>query len=43
MDKGGTETNGPKDKKVDDEAQGLTPKRWHKQTIIKERKRKKAR
>ena len=29
MDKVGTQTNGPKDKKVDDYAQGFSSKRWH--------------
>ena len=34
MDKGGTQTNGPKDKEIDDYAPGLTPERWHRQMIF---------
>ena len=33
MDKRGNLKNGPKDKKVDDYAQGLTFKKWHRQMI----------
>ena len=30
MDKGGTQTNGPKDMKIDNYAQGPTHEGWHK-------------
>ena len=29
IDKGGTQTNGPKDKEIDDNAQSLIFERWH--------------
>ena len=38
MNKGGTQTNGPEDKKVDNNTQGLTFERWHRQTIYKRKK-----
>ena len=44
IDKRETLTNGQKDKKVDDGAQGLTSKRWYKQTLcIKKRRWKQTR
>ena len=29
MDKGRTQIDWPKDKKIDDDAQGITSERWH--------------
>ena len=33
MDKGGTQTNVPKDKEIKDDAFGLTSERWHRHTL----------
>ena len=33
MDKGKTQTNGPKDKEIDDDGQGLSLKGWHRHTM----------
>ena len=33
MDKGRTQTNKSKDKKFDNDAQGITPERWHRQYV----------
>ena len=37
IDKGGTQTNRPEEKEIDDNAHGLTPKRW--QTMCQEKKK----
>ena len=37
MDKGGTQTNGPEDKKIDDDTQGLTSERWLRLRVKKRR------
>ena len=40
MDKEGTKTNGPGNKKADDDVQGLTSERWHRQIMyVKKRRR----
>ena len=39
MDKGGTQTNGPKEKGINDEAQSLTLDRWHRQIQCVKKKR----
>ena len=38
MDNRVTQIKGPEDRKVDDDAQGLASKRWHKQTISLKKK-----
>ena len=38
MSKGGTQTNGQKDKEINDYALGLTLEGWHRHTICEEMK-----
>ena len=41
VDKGGTQTNRPKHKDIDDYAQGLTPERWPGQILSSKKRRRK--
>ena len=38
MDKGRTRRNGPEEKKIVDDAQGLMPERWHRLYVPKKEK-----
>ena len=39
LDKGGSQKNGPEDKKVDDDIQVLTSKRWHRLNVFRKEDR----
>ena len=39
MDKRGTQTNGPKNKETDDDAQSLTSERWYRQKYVSRKER----